>query len=161
MTRGLTIVEMLVALGLLSALMLSLAAWTRVAGGMSAGSVEAVRWRQAAETVFVLVHDDLAAGDLTEEDRVEVKDGVLEISTRPTSVGDFRERGPVRHRYVRDAFCGRLDREGRTDREERRTRPLIDDVSKWVCEIDEEHSILRVTITSVTGTTLTRSYPLP
>ncbi len=160
--RGTTMLELLVALVLLSALVFTLAAWTRVAGGLSAGSVETVRWRHAAEAVLSLVHDDLSAGDLKEEERVEVKDTVLEISTRPTSIRDFR--GPVRHRYVLDAFSGRLALETVTDRNERRTRPLIDGVGTWLCEIDEEQSVLLVRITSVGGvggTTLTRSYPLP
>ncbi len=158
-----TMLELLVALALLSALVLTLAAWTRVAGGMSAASVENVRWRHAADSVLLLVHDDLTTGDLKEQERVEVKDTVLELSTRPTSEGDLR--GPVRHRYVLDAFSGRLALETVTDRGERRTRPLIDGVGAWLCEIDEERSVLLVTIAvgvgGVGGTTLTRSYPLP
>ncbi len=162
--RGMTMLELLMALAILSALVLTLAAWTRVAGDLSAASAAEMRWRHAAEAVLALVHDDLAAGDLQgdqDQERVEIKDTVLRISTRPTTEGDIRGRGLVRHRYLLDPLSARLALESMTDRDERRTRPLIDGVGGWVCEIDEERSVLRVTIESVEGTALTRSYHLP
>ncbi len=168
MRRGLTMLELLLALSLLSAIMLATASWTQVAARASADAIYPVRWRAAAEAVLQLIHDDLVTGDFTDTQRgrrnqnarVEVVDGAIRIRTRAVgNTGDVT--GLAIHRYAFDAFSGQLQLDQRTVTGERYTRPLLDHVQEWQCVIDEEQNLLTVTITSSEESVIARSYILP
>ena len=160
MRNGLTMIELLLALSLLSALVLVIASWTQVAAQASARGAAPMRWRPAAEAVLNLIHDDIACGDFTSQPRrrgaaephVEAVDGVLLIRTRAG--------GAVTNRYVFDSIAQELrleqSRQGRPT-----VRPLIRRVAEWDCRIDTEGSILAVSITSDTGDVAVRSYLVP
>ncbi len=167
MRRGLTMVELLLAVSLLTPITLAIAAWTQVAARASASAAEPMRWQAAASAVLQLIHDDLIIGDFAEgptdrssqQSHVEVVDGALHIRTR--TVGSEVIIGPSLHRYILDAFSGQLRLGQQTLDGKLSTRPLLDRVQEWQCIIDEEQDLLIATITSRDGSVVTRSYLLP
>ncbi|MCH8166198.1 MAG: prepilin-type N-terminal cleavage/methylation domain-containing protein [Planctomycetes bacterium] len=168
MRRGLTMVELLLALSLLSAILLATASWTQVAARTTADSIYPVRWRAAAQAVLQLIHDDLVTGDFTDTQRgrrnqnarVAVVNGALRIRTRAIGhTGDVT--GLAIHRYAFDAYSGQLRLDQQTVTGTRYTRPLLDQVQEWQCVIDEEQNLLTVTITSSEESVIARSYLLP
>src|SRR5262245_54931208 len=84
MSRGMTLLEVLVSLVLLSALSLASLAWTRVARELGS-SVQPLSWMSAAENVLEQVGLDLTTGDFEpaedeKDPRVSVTDkSVLRI----------------------------------------------------------------------------------
>ena len=166
MRRGLTMIEVLVALGLLSALVLTLTSWIQTTA-RAAALAEPVRWRVAAEAVLQLIHDDLMTGDFLSEQqrrrrrhpRVMVENGSLRIDTRGVQGGD--EIGATVHRYKLDALRSELGRTNEPKRGRHTTRLLLDDVRNWNCRIDEERTMLTVIITSDAGQSIQRSYLRP
>ncbi len=161
-------VELLLALSLLTAILLATASWTQVAARASADTTYPVRWRAAAEAVLQLIHDDLVTGDFTDTQRgrrdqnarVAVVDGALRIRTR--AVGHTVDvTGRAIHRYAFDAFSGQLRLDQRTVTGTRYARPLLDHVQEWQCVIDEEQKLLTVTITFSEESVIERSYILP
>ena len=56
MRRGLTMIELLVALSLLTLIVLAAASWTQVTSKASATAAEPLRWRAAAEAVPTCPH---------------------------------------------------------------------------------------------------------
>ncbi|MCH8151425.1 MAG: hypothetical protein IH830_03515 [Planctomycetes bacterium] len=195
MRRGLTMIELLLAVSLLTPITLAIAAWTQVAARASASAAEPMRWRAAAEAALQLIHDDLVTGDFSgdfssgfsgaqiggrsdQKPRVEVVDGMLRIRTRatpgswtapppapgtvtPGRVTPGSVTGPATHRYIFDAFSGELRLQQRSAHGEQCTRPLLDRVRQWQCEIDHEHNLLTIAITSIQGPDVARSYVLP
>ncbi len=166
MRRGLTMIEVLVALGLLSALVLTLTSWIQITARAGA-LAEPMRWRIAAEAVLQLIHDELMTGDfLTEQQRrksrqprVMAENGSLRIRTRAVQGGD--ETGPTVHRYELEVLTSKLGRTNEPKRGRHTTRLLLDDVGSWNCRIDEESTMLTVIITSDAGQSIQRSYLLP
>lgn len=179
MRRGLTMVELLLAVSLLTPITLAIAAWTQVAARASASAAEPMRWRAAAEAALQLIHDDLVTGDFSggptdrssQQSRVEVVDGMLRIRTRatpgswtapaPGRVTPGSVTGPATHRYIFDAFSGELRLRQRTAHGAQSIRTLLDRVRQWQCEIDHEHNLLTIAITSIRGPAVARSYVLP
>jgi prepilin-type N-terminal cleavage/methylation domain-containing protein len=167
MRRGLTMIELLVALSLLSIVMVAVATWTQVTARAAQSAAGPMRWRAAAETLLTLIHDDLVSGDLGDarrpggrgQARVEAIDGTLRIETR--AVGPDRLCGPVAHRYVLDAISGELRLERRIPQGTRTSHLLLDSVREWQGAIDQEEVLLSVSITAKDGTTVARSYLLP
>ncbi len=164
--RGLTMIEVLVALGLLSAIMLTVISWIQTTARAST-LAEPMRWRVAAQAVLQLIHDDLMTGNFEVEQRrrrsrqprVMTEDDSLRIHTRAVQAGD--ETGPTIHRYELDAFSDELGRMNEPKHGRPTTRLLLDDVGSFNCRIDEEHTMLIVSITSGSGQSLQRSYLLP
>ncbi len=168
MRRGLTMLELLLALSLLSAILLATASWTQVAARASADATYPVRWQAAAEAVFQLIHDDLVTGDFPDTQRgrsiqnarVAVVNGALRIRTRAVGhTGDVT--GRAIHRYAFDALSRQLRLDQRTATGGRSSRPLLDRVQEWQCLVDEEQNLLTVTITSTEESVIARSYLLP
>jgi len=165
MRRGLTMVETLVSLGILSALLLVVAAWTRVASQAGGAAAATGHWEFAATAVLDLIHLDLASGDTVPartrrrdaEELVTVEDDALRIRTRSTGTGDAR--GPAIHSYV--LRSGLLQREQRAFDGSHQQRPLLEKVSAWICEIDEEQRLLSIAITTHDGTLVRRIFEVP
>lgn len=166
MNRGLSLVEMLVALSLLGALMLALVSWTRLGLGSTQTTVEHERWNASAEAVLQLVQDDLLSGDFpapSEEPRVECEAGELHVRTR-------RLRPPggvVLREYALDPVRGRLTVRERAPTGSRSASAdleptiLLEHVRDWSCTLDEEEARLEVKLRSADGTTRERVYALP
>ncbi|MHC4414372.1 MAG: prepilin-type N-terminal cleavage/methylation domain-containing protein [Planctomycetota bacterium] len=162
MKRGLTMIELLLALSLLSVLMLAVATWSQVTTRAGASAAEPVRWRAAAEAVLELIHDDLVTGDFgppASRRPVELIDGVLQIPTRPAPSSGLV--GPVVHRYGFNASSGELQLEQRAASGRRRTRLLLDRLEDFQCAIEDRRAILTVTITFGEELEVGRSYLLP
>ena len=164
--HGLTMIEVLVALGLLSALVLTLTSWIQTTARAGA-LAEPMRWRVAAEAVLQLIHDDLMTGDFQSEQprrrsrqpRVMVENGSLRIDTRASVSGGGG--GPTVHHYALNAFTGELTRTHGAKLGRKATRLLLDKVDTWLCAQDEERTMLTVIITSDAGQSVQRSYLLP
>lgn len=159
--RGLTMIELLLALGLLSMVMTVVAFWTQTAARSSVTLAEPARWRMAAQAVLDIVHDDIASGDFepmnerdkAEKPRVTVGANELDIKTR--------SRRPFQHSYRWDLVHNQLNLM-ETDRQgEQRIRLLLDQVGGWECEIDERKELLTVSIKSLGGQMVKRSFILP
>lgn len=164
--RGLTMIEVLVALGLLSALMLTVTSWIQTTVRATT-LAEPMRWRVAAQAVLQLIHDDLMTGDIlteqqrrgSQQPRVSVQNDSLRIHTR--AVQDDDATGPTIHRYELDTFTDELGRTNEPKRGRHATRLLLDDVAQFNCYIDEKRTMLAVSITSDSGQSIQRSFLLP
>lgn len=173
--RGLTLIELLATVALLSSIVVAATSWIQIASAAGADALQAARWRNAANAVLALIHDDLVSGDFNStdpghrKDRKEpnqqeheahcrVIDGALVIATRGAQGIESA------HRYRRDPMENRLERitagaSGRSEPEMR--RPLLGDVESFNARTTEDTSRLDVTITSSAGVRVTRSYRLP
>ena len=62
---GMTLLELVVSLGLLSAMMLVVVSWTQVSGRHLTRAVEPARWERSAAAVLQSIQDDLLIGDFS------------------------------------------------------------------------------------------------
>lgn len=160
MRPGHTMVELLLALTLLSMVMLAVATWAQVTARASATMSHPVRWEAAARGVLDFVHDDLMTGDFEPFEkhsergntRVQVRDGSLRIFTR--------DRGEVIHDYEVDHARNELVLRVTDGQSLAEMRLLIGEVRRWQCDLDEESRVLSISITSSAGNSLQRSYLL-
>ncbi len=139
--RGFTMIEVLVALTLLSVMMLAVATWTGIAATTGVELTRDLQWRTAANNLLQLIADDCAIGDFDTRgagprpaaSTVELDDSTLRIVTR--SAAD----GPTERVYVYDPFTKRLTLRSQSldARRNAMTRPLLDHVLTWRCEIEE------------------------
>ena len=168
--RGLTLLESLLALALLSALAVALAGWTSTAVRATEGAPERIRWRSAAEATMRLIEGDLTLGDFPpgagENERVRMERGDLILLAR----GDARDPDlagrPVERRY-------RLSNDGRShliliERPVSRTAPnltrermLLGRVARFEAEISDDARALSVTLECLDGTAVHRRFRLP
>jgi prepilin-type N-terminal cleavage/methylation domain-containing protein len=159
--RGLTMVEMLMALLLLSAIVMANASWTSIAGRLGAHADWAAQ--AVIEQVFARIHDDLVTGDFgpphphshsREKDRfrVRVQDGTLEIDTRAGHTSIYRF-DPLAH------VLERVTRGGQA----LPPRRLMGDIDSFACSIDDEKRPLVVTLEVRTpaAASYTRRFALP
>lgn len=159
--RALTMIELLLALGLLSMVIAAVTSWTQSMARATATLAEPARWHTAAEAVLDLFHDDMMSGDFERKKsryepgkpRVETSSNQLEINTRSGGVSHHSyRRDPIR----RQLLLVQTDHAGR-----QQTRLLLDQVGGWECMIDQIKEILTVSIQSIGGQTVTRSFALP
>lgn len=139
--RGFTMIEVLVALTLLSVMMLAVATWTGIAATTGVELTRDLQWRTAANNLLQLIADDCVIGDFdtrgagpgSAAGTVELDDSTLRIVTR--SAAD----GPSERVYVYDPFTKRLTLRSQPldARRSATTRPLLDHVLTWRCEIEE------------------------
>lgn len=142
--RGLTLVEMLMALLLLTGIVTAVASWTSVAGRLGYSAVEPMRTRSVAEAVFARIQEDLVCGDFNlqatkrsngqhEQFRVRVADDALAIDAR---AGEARV-------YRLDRTTKRLECSERGN-ETPMTRVLMAGVAEFTCILDDEERWLTV-----------------
>ncbi len=163
--RGLTMVELLVALALLSAIMLGVSSWVGATARASTSVAEPVRWTSAAEAALQRIHDDVVAGDFDESDeppenrRVQVDGDILRIRTRSSWIGDVVDSGgAVTHEYVLDRFSNEMQLVEPDSAGAEHRYLLVDHVGSWSAQLDEETGVLTVDITSTDGTLRGRRY---
>lgn len=147
-SRGLTLVEMLLALVLLGAVTAAAASWTALAARTSVQHAAPNAWSSAAEATLRLIHDDIACGDLAPDDKddrhpaphVTLVDGVLTIRTRSAE-----DKGAAVHAYRHDREAHRLSLASQSA-----ARPdpclLLDEVESFECTLDLENGSLVVKI---------------
>ncbi len=148
MRRGLTMIELLLALSLLGVIAIAVVSWTQLAAGAAAGVSQPRRWLAAAEALLQLIHDDVAgsagsSGGESREPAVYVADGALEVRTRSTAPGGLV--GPVTSRYIHE--LSGLVLQQRTPDGREQTRLLLDRIEQWEVGIDREKRRLNVRIT--------------
>ncbi|MBI4881782.1 MAG: hypothetical protein HY812_19295 [Planctomycetes bacterium] len=160
--RGLTLVELLLALGLLGSLSFAIAGWTTTCARLSGKTAPEVRWRAAAAATLRQVGDDLLAGDFLGEKsvRVMVEDGSLTIRTRGLEGG-----GPVEHAFAFDPAARSLDLVETVPRPngapDRTVRRLLSDVSDFRVTLDLEKQTLAVLLTGPNGLAASRAWSVP
>lgn len=155
--RAMTLIELLAAVSLLGLVILAMAGWTQTAARTAASVGPALHWEQAAEAVLDQIHQDLTTGDLWQSNsnrRIQIVDDQLTIRTR--------DRGQSRHIYTFDQQTNRLSLKREADGTDKQpTSLLIEEVSSWLIDLDEDTNELRIAITSIDGQELTRRYRLP
>lgn len=159
-----SLVEMLVALVLLTALVLVAVSWMTMIVGRQDRDQQRASWARASSMILDQVGRDLMQADSIEESRhrtprVRLSDGQLSIRTLDRSE-------PAGVRYEFDPGSRSVLRVGAgQDAGNAAVPPLIGDVGAWEAEItmpDGRHTlaVLRVTIRSTGGLQRTRDYTL-
>ena len=143
--RAMTLVELLVAIALLTAVVAATASWLQITSRTATVAAASTRFEAAADAVFRLIEEDIAVGDFdkpprrqrrvprnprdSRNDKVATADGVLQIQTRSV-------RGPVVHRYVVSQYDHQLYVTERTPGGASSRRLLLDNVSEVHFGID-------------------------
>ncbi len=158
--RAMTMIELLLALSLLSGFMAAVISWTQIAGNAGSRLTQSLIERNVAQTVLQLIHDDLVTGDFAKPDprtearpRVRVRQNTLTIETRSPSIG------PITHEYRFGLIAQNLSRFERSE-SGRIEHPLLTGIAQFDCELYEETKELSVTLAIGNGPTLTRRYSL-
>jgi prepilin-type N-terminal cleavage/methylation domain-containing protein len=145
--RGLTMIEMLLAVALLSAVVAAAASWIAVAGRLGTSAAKPQRQRLSMEAAFALIAEDLVTGDFdpperpsSEPPRVRVQPGVLEIDTRAGTTCAYR-LDHVTHRLERIERSASQRSTGAGA-----SRPLLENVGEFTCALDDEKRTLEVTL---------------
>lgn len=153
MSRGMTLLEVLLSLALLGGIALACASWIGTAARGTEGTAERLRWRSAADATLTLIGDLIATGDFVpteqrrpEEARVRANNAALAIATRVDGVATTT---------VLELKDGRLVLRAH------RERLLLAGVAEFEADIDEETQVLTVMLRSATGGERTRGYSLP
>lgn len=143
MRRGMTMVELLLALALLSGLALACVSWTAAASRSLATEGGRASWRAAAERSLNLVDEAFAVEDTSLRTgggrgdrgrRVEIGDGSIAVRTRAAVPGDRPAVAAAMRLRATDGVLRAdwLDDEGR----ELASRPLLGEVA--VLEVDTQ-----------------------
>lgn len=154
--RGLTLLEVVLSVSLLSGLFLASGQWLKTVAVLGAQAEGPVRWERGARALLQSIHDDIWTGDTTLGDAlepVEVTTHSLLIRTR--AGGD--DGGPVTHEYE-FLPTGSQIRRGDLPRS---SPPLLEDVAALALELDAEARTLEVRVDSTAGHRVTRRFWLP
>lgn len=165
--RAMTLVELLVALGLLSVVALGVSSWIATTARAQLTVGERVRFETAARVVLERIYENVVCGDYPpdqERERVVIEHESLVIETR--LVGDDNG-GQATRTYSHNERAGTIDVRI-TSAQGTQTRSLLGDVASFVCAIesgegsDVQHDrVLTITITSRSGRHLRREIRLP
>jgi len=154
--RGLTLVELLLALGLLSGLSAVIASWSVTTLRGTRQLEEPARWRTAARSGLRHIQEALLVADEDGDDtalRARFEDGVLSILSR-SSLSPGRT---AIHAYRRDASRSKwlLAVEGGAE------RILLLNVKSFDVELDESMRTLFVRLESGKGGAVERRFRIP
>jgi prepilin-type N-terminal cleavage/methylation domain-containing protein len=141
MRRGLTIIETLAALALLSGLAVAGTAWMALSMRAAEDVGADVRWRAAANATLQLIHDDLRKGAVLGRPPVRVQADRLFIPTR-------HEGRPVEREYALDTSAGKLLITDRDVTGSLSRRVLLGDVTRLDLGLDRASGALLVRIHS-------------
>jgi len=155
--RGLTLVELLAALALLGVLMVGVSSWIGVVGRMTPRALETAQFRTAAEACFRRIHEDLHIGDFPPErehsdSRIETDGSALRIQTRAEI-----DATPEMHIYEAVEETARLVRRSGSGHE----RVLLGGLSEVTFEVDEDETVLIVSLEAHSGERIERRFLLP
>ena len=160
MKRGLTLLELMLSISLLSLLMLAVVSWSTAAARSYSLLSERVVWRTTAGAALQVIADDLRAGDFgsrLRSPKVAVRGSTLTIQTRDSAGSEAP--GPLVRAYGHEARTGEVQVRERRIGAPQQTRTLVGGVSEWKCAIIGP--VLVVTLTSVSGERATRRFNLP
>jgi prepilin-type N-terminal cleavage/methylation domain-containing protein len=157
MSRGMTLVELLLALTLMASTMAAVLSWTRTTAEAETAMTKDSRWRRSAHALMRSIHDDVRTGDLhpapaegeeQPEPRIIAIDGSVTINTRsPAS-----RTGQAFKRYAlsQGAVLLEISEQEGGERGRLLTSPLVlGDVSELDCELVD--GALRVRLASTSG----------
>lgn len=164
MKRGLTLIELLLALSLLSAVMVAGAEMIATAARVQSAVITPLQWEAAAGAALQLIHDDILTGDFAAESQprrrktepaVQILEGKLHILTRSPAQGE------ARHVFRLDSRTStlRLMIDGKA--KHNMATPLLDHIKTFECELNRERSLLTVTLSSTDGQHVSRRYRTP
>lgn len=150
--RGLTLIEVTLALSIAGVVFVAVAAWIEMVGAAAFVGSKQSEWRQSARAALRLIADDLVQGDFMRDDdrrRVTVMgESVLRIHTRSRGLGACTvEYYVTESDHLLERRVVSDDKSGN----ERRDRPVLGGVVRVTASIDEEGSSLLVTITGLDG----------
>lgn len=155
MSRGMTLLEVLLSLALLGGIALACASWVGTAARGTESTAERLRWHSAADASLGLIGDLIATGDFNpneqrvpERPRVRVETNSLEIDTR------LNGRSAIALVEMKE---DQLVLRAPPDDE----RLLVADVAQFEAELDAETQVLSVTLRSRAGDERSRRYSLP
>jgi len=139
MTRaGITLLELLIALALLSGLTLASIAWTTSSVRTSHALDGRARWETAASTALELIAEDLRAGDISRRryDRDGLPDWISTEGGLSTRVRAAPYTGSERASYKLEPASGVLCRTLQTQETwPERSRTLLGDVASFDCAL--------------------------
>jgi len=168
--RGMTLVEVLLALTLLGALMLASVSWIQGAARLTTDVSDRARWEAAADRLLQSIQDDLLIGDFAivakdprqggneprkPEPRAKVEGDKLRISTRRS----LFPAGPLAREYEfrsaqRAIFS--LDGTGRPRPASEEGVLVLGEVARFECALDEEKNQLTARVVSTSGVSRSR-----
>ena len=144
MSRGLTLLEMLLSLAIFSSMMIVAVGWMQSAGTASVKARKQLIWRSAANAALQVIHDDLATGDFElmqhgntqPKPLVIIENEALSVTTR--SIGE-----PAVHVYSLEISTRQISRSAGGE-----ARLLVSDVDEFILDHDEDEAVLTVEIRS-------------
>lgn len=162
--RGLTLIEVLAALALLGLLATALSSWLQVTSDFASKAATTLPWESAAERTLQCIEDDLLVGDFAQAKKTPKKPRCSVIDNRLTILTRDPQHGPAQRDYLFESSEGRLDQVTQpvtASGHPIETRLLVGGVAAWTCEFDAKIARLTVSLTSTTGTTISRSFTCP
>lgn len=166
-SRGLTLIETLVSLVLLSGLLLASTSWLQIAGRTGAEGPEPLRWRSAAmnaiEQMVVDVRSVTSPAEGEETEAIVVDSSRLTIHTRsslPIALDDqtTTAAGNRRHVYEFDSHERMLKLIVQSiDGSTKAIFGLLDDVEIFEATLNRENGTLRIRIEGVDGQIVQRT----
>ena len=161
-SRGMTMIELLAALAILGLLTAGIVSWTQASSSVAAAVVEKLPWEQAARAVLGRIHEDMLIGDFELNERASEEHGPRVTVVDNELLIQTRDHGrSIRRRYRWSAFAHELVQIAEPLDDMPATRILLDQVAEFVCELDEGERLVRVSIVSMTGQHVTRTFTLP
>ena len=170
MRRAMTMIELLLAVSLLTLITLAASSWTGIASHLASDTASGDRWRESARAVLLRIDEDLLVGDFQERQnggdlrlagpgRIRVAPNLIEIMTRDHGRQSSLEE-PAIHGYTLDPLKNRLHLEIKT-KSERFNRPLLDEVSEFTSDVDPKAKTLTVALVSIHGEHTSRRFAIP
>lgn len=171
MRRGMTMIEVLVALALLAGLSVAAAGWIELSARVSGSAGPRLAWERAARAVLQRISDDLATGDEPnlvspqgDPSRIETAGGRLSIRTRLVQAD---RASPGLHDYRMES--GNIWLTQNVADAASRRQLVLGDVAGFTCELDVRAKRLFVRIEQSqpagdsvsTPLAVERSYRLP
>lgn len=162
-TLGLTLIEVLVSMALLTGVFVAVGAWIEITASAASSISEPLQWNQTAEATLRVIGDDLNTGDFeTEttdysEPRIEVDENTGALTFDARTAG----HGAVTIEIKHDNNTNQLVRNVRQNQQTIASRVLIGAVQNWQCAVNEEATQLTIMIESINGHTAQRSFALP
>ena len=146
--RGLSMLEVLVSLVLLSALALAATGWSHGAVGLAQDTSERSAWNASASAALRLITDDLHGLDASDQPRIEITESTLTVRTRRPALG------PVTVRYEVDGTALHATVDGGAQHHMlNHAPPLLGELASAVFagELDEDETLVAVSIDLVGG----------
>jgi len=167
MNRGMTMVELLLALALLSGLMLACVSWTTAASRALATEGGRASWRAAAERAVELVDETLAVEDAglrargDRGPRVALGDMSIDVRTRAAVMADRPAVAAAMRLRLTDGVLRAdwLDAEGRV----LASRPLLGEVAALEVdtqELEDRRVLLTLRLVHSAGASVERAWHL-